>query len=396
MNVATAPGEAASYSPPCRRSRDVPETHPKLIVVGPSPPPFHGVSVMTLKLIDALRELGAFAGHLDTRDTRPVDTIGRLDIRNVLLGFQHAWQLNGLLRRQPDAAGVHICISQARWGFIRDAVLVGIIRARSRRLYVHLHGGLLAQFYRREIAPMRWLIRTVLGQAYQGWVLTPSLRSQLDGLVSPERVRCIPNVVDDPLAERSRRPPTDDRKDAGPRVLYLSNLLPEKGCFDVLAALRLLGEKSNGWQVRIVGAAGPSVERRLREEIDALPPGSARVTLFGEVTGDDKEAQYRWADVFVYPTRYPPEGQPLVLLEAMAAALPIVTTRQGGIPDTVTHGREGLVVRPGDPQALTNALRLVASDPTLRARMAKRSRQRYELQFRPERLRTDLTTLLVD
>jgi glycosyltransferase involved in cell wall biosynthesis len=394
MNVATATGEAASYAPPYRRSRDVRETRPKLIVVGPSPPPFHGVSVMTLKLIDALRELGAFAGHLDTRDPRPVDTIGRLDIRNVLLGFQHAWRLNGLLRRRPDAAGVHICISQARWGFLRDAVLVGIIRARRRRLYVHLHGGLLAQFYRREIAPMRWLIRAVLGQAYQGWVLTPSLRSQLDGLVSPERVRCIPNVVGDPLAERSRRPPTDDRKDKGPRVLYLSNLLPEKGCFDLLAALRLLGSQSTGWEVRLVGSAAPEVERRLRHVIAALPEDAARVTLVGELTGDLKNGQYEWADIFVLPTRYPPEGQPLVVLEAMGAGLPVVSTRWSGIPDTVEDECEGLLVEPGDEQALAAALRRLAGEPELRRALGSAARARYERSYRPTRLTRDLAEAL--
>jgi glycosyltransferase involved in cell wall biosynthesis len=394
MNVATAPGEAASYAPPFRRSRDVPETHPKLIVVGPSPPPFHGVSVMTLKLIDALRELGAFAGHLDTRDPRPVDTIGRLDIRNVLLGFQHAWQLNGLLRRRPDAAGVHICVSQARWGFLRDAVLVGIVRARRRRLYLHLHGGLLAQFYRREIAPMRWLLRTVLGQAYQGWVLTPSLRSQLDGLVSPERVRCIPNVVDDPLAERSRRLPTDDRKDAGLRVLYLSNLLPEKGCFDLLAALRLLGSESTGWEVRLVGSAAPEVERRLRRVIAALPEDAARVTLVGELTGDLKNGQYEWADIFVLPTRYPPEGQPLVVLEAMGAGLPVLSTRWSGIPDTVEDECEGLLVEPGDERALAAALQRLADEPELRRALGSAARARYERSYRPSRLTRDLAEAL--
>jgi glycosyltransferase involved in cell wall biosynthesis len=394
MNVAPGPSQAATGRSPHRRSCDDPVLHPKLIVVGPSPPPFHGVSVMTLKLIATLRELGAFAGHLDTRDPRPVDTIGRLDVRNVQLGLRHAWQLNGLLRRRPDAAGVHICISQARWGFLRDAVLVGIIRIRRRRLYVHLHGGLLAQFYRREIAPMRWLIRAVLKQAYQAWVLTPSLRSQLDGLVSPERVRCVPNVVDDPLAEQSRQRAVDDREVAGPHVLYLSNLLPEKGCFELLAALQLLGSESTGWEVRLVGSAAPEVERRLRRVIAALPEDGARVTLIGELTGDVKNGQYQWADIFVLPTRYPPEGQPLVVLEAMGAGLPVVSTRWSGIPDTVEDECEGLLVEPGDERALAAALRRLAREPDFRRALGSAARARYDRSYRPSRLARDLAEAL--
>jgi glycosyltransferase involved in cell wall biosynthesis len=366
----------------------------KLVVVGPSPPPFHGVAVMTLQLTAALRELGALAGHLDTRDPRPVSTIGRLDIRNVLLGLRHAWQLNRLLVRRPDAAGVHIPISQARWGFLRDAVLVGIICVRRRRLYVHLHGGLLANFYRQASIPMRWLIRAVIHQAYQGWVLTPSLRSQFDGLLPRERVRCIPNVVDDPLAGPSQQLPVDEPNFTGQRVLYLSNLLPDKGCFELLAALRLLGRESSGWEVRLVGSVGPEVERPLRRAIAALPDDAARVTLLGELTGDVKNGQYRWADIFVLPTRYLPEGQPLVILEAMGAGLPVVSTRWSGIPDTVEHQREGLLVEPGDERALAAALGRLSREPDLRRALGAAARARYEQSYRPSRLVRDLTEAL--
>jgi glycosyltransferase involved in cell wall biosynthesis len=368
----------------------------KLVVVGPSPPPVHGVVVMTEQMLRALRQLGACAGHLDTRDPRPVTTIGRLDVRNVILGLQHAWQLNRLLVRRRDAIGVHLSISQVTWGFLRDAVLIGIVRLRRRRLYVHLHGGLLAEFYRESARPMRWLIRKVLREAYQAWVLTPSLRSQFHGLVAEDRVHCVSNVVDDPLARELQTPSAERRRTDGLRILYLANLLPEKGCFDVLAALRLLAEESSGWEVRLVGPAGPGVEQRLRAEIAALPKDAARVKLVGEITGAAKSEQYRWADVFVYPTRYPPEGQPLVLLEALGAGLPVLSTRWAGIPDTVEDCREGLLIEPGDEHALAAALSRLAHEPSLRKTFSVNARARYDDCYRPERLVRDLSRLLKD
>src|ERR1700730_6763694 len=199
----------------------------KLVVIGPSPPPVHGVVVMTGQMLRALHELDACAGYLDTRDPRPVTTIGRLDMRNVMLGLRHVWQLNRLLARRRNTVGVHLCISQVRWGCLRDAVLVGLTRARRRRLYVHLHGGLLAEFYRRSSPQMRWLIRVVMRQAYQSWVLTPTLRSQFVGLVAEDRVHCVPNVVDDPLGG-APFPEAEQGDDARLRILYLANLLPEK------------------------------------------------------------------------------------------------------------------------------------------------------------------------
>ncbi len=162
----------------------------------------------------------------------------------------------------------------------------------------------------------------------------------------------------------------------------------------MLAAIRRLGKDSGGWELRLVGPAAPEVEQRLRDEIGALPPGSARITLVGEIIGKDKDEQYRWADVFVYPTQYPPEGQPLVLLEALGAGLPVLATRWAGIPDTVKDNHEGLLVEPGDERALAAALLRLADEPALRERFSVNARARYEACYQPERLIHDLSDLL--
>ncbi len=347
---------------------------------------------MTVHLLSALAQLDVLAGHVDTRDSRPLATIGRLDVQNVWLGMRHAARLWRLLTHEPEA-GVHISMSQGKWGLIRDAVLVLVVRVRRRALYVQLHGAGLADFYGSASGFVRWLVRAVLSEAQQAWALTPTLQAQFDGLVPPQRVWCVPNVVEDawsgPMPARRA-----ERTDGEFRILYLGNLLPQKGCFDVVRAVGRLGPISGDWEVRIVGAGSHDVERRLRREIAALPAGAARVRAVGQLTGDAKRRQYEWADVFVYPTRYPAEGQPLVLLEALSAGLPIVTTRWAGIPETVLDGLVGILVEPGDGEGLTMALRRLADDPELRARLGAAGRSHYESSFRPERLVRDLEMIL--
>jgi glycosyltransferase involved in cell wall biosynthesis len=298
-----------------------------------------------------------------------------------------------MLGRIGDAA-VHVSISQGTWGFLRDAVLVAIVRLRRRRLYVQLHGGGLLDFHQRSSLPMRWLIRKVIGHAFQAWALTPCLRLQFQGLVPLERVHCIPNVVDDPFAAFPSD--SEDRlcETSALRVLFLSNLRVAKGCFELLAALRLLGADSSGWTVRLAGPASPDIARRLREEIAALPSDAARVCLVGPVAGDEKTKQYRWADVFVFPSLLP-EGQPMVLLEALAAGLPIVAASSPGVVDTVTHEGEGLLFEPGDVRALAAALTRLAQKRALRHALALGARSRYENFYQPERLVQDLAKALV-
>lgn len=362
----------------------------RLVLVGPSPPPVHGVAMMTVELISALQELGALAEHLDTRDPRPVTTLGRLDMRNVVLGLKHAWRLERLLERHRDA-GVHISISQSALGFVRDALLVGIARMRRRQLYIQLHGSQLQEIYSGSTRPVQWAIRWVFRQAHQTWALTSSLTTQFDGLVAPERVHVVSNAIADYAPCSDIRPPPAGEESL--RLLFLSNVLVEKGCFDLISALSSLGGRAAGWRVRIVGLVPPEIEQRLWSEINALPKSGACVSVRGERRGSQKLAEYEWANAFVFPSRQD-EGQPLVLLEALRAGLPIVATRQHGIADTVRHRQEGLLFERHDVRALAAAIEELAADGALRANLGKASRLRYEEMYRAERLVNDLSRLL--
>jgi glycosyltransferase involved in cell wall biosynthesis len=85
------------------------------------------------------------------------------------------------------------------------------------------------------------------------------------------------------------------------------------------------------------------------------------------------------ADIFVLPSLY--EGSSLAILEAMAAAKPIVATAIGGTDELIVDGRSGLLVPPADPQALAGALSQLLSSPELRVRLAEEARRRVEERF---------------
>ena len=116
--------------------------------------------------------------------------------------------------------------------------------------------------------------------------------------------------------------------------------------------------------------------RVLRELADRLGVGS-RVTIHASVPRDAVLEAYRHADVLVLASRF--ESFPRVILEGMAAGLPIVASRVGGVPELVEEGRNALLVPPNDPKALAHAIRDLAQDPDRRAQFGRASRRRAEL-----------------
>lgn len=173
------------------------------------------------------------------------------------------------------------------------------------------------------------------------------------------RVEIVPNGIDPADIGLEHQPPTADRPPpAGPlRVLTVGRLSVEKGIAQLIDAVTSLGDAVT---LTVVGE-GP-LEPLVRGRANFLGP-RPRTTL-GDI--------YRQHDVFC--TAAVSETFGLVIAEALVSGLPVVATRAGGIPLLVEHGHNGLLVPPGDPRALAEALATLARDEALRARLAANAR----------------------
>lgn len=362
---------------------------PKVIIIGPTPPPYHGMTTVTRTLLESdVLQRSYEVLHLDTADRRSQENMGRFDWTNAALALRHAGRLAGLvLRHRPDA--VYVQVSQNAWAYLRDALFIIIAKVLGARVLTHLNGGGFRDFYEAANPPTRWLIRWTSGLLDGAAVLGRGLRWIYGGLVPEDRIFVLPNGIPDPMSEGPAGGET-----AGVTVTYLGTLIRSKG-FPLLirAAERL---RSEGLSVRLVCAGSWYLdEDRVEAESLVSDLGLTDAVEFpGVVTGTAKERLLRETDIFGFPTSYPPEGQPFVILEAMAAGLPIVTTGRGAIPDMVETEVNGIVVPEGDLDALSGALRRLVEDPELRSRMARASRRRYEEQFTDEHCARRLVELL--
>jgi len=106
------------------------------------------------------------------------------------------------------------------------------------------------------------------------------------------------------------------------------------------------------------------------------------VRMVGPVAGERKNQLLASSTVMVFPSHS--EGHPLVLLEALSASLPVITTRVGAIPEIISDGKEGFLIDRGDVVALADRTARLVGDPELRARMSFCARRRYERDFTAE------------
>jgi glycogen(starch) synthase len=207
-------------------------------------------------------------------------------------------------------------------------------------------------------------------------VLTESAAERLrrDG-VPESRIRVIPPGYDPELFAEPAPDPFPELP--RPRVAYVGRLAPQKDVRTLVAAFgRVPGEAC----LVIVGDGPdrPAVERRAR----TLPGGNLRVRFTGFLPHAQVPAVLSHSDVLVLATRYEELGT--VLIEGMAAGLPVIASRVGGIPDLVQHEVNGLLVPPGDPDALASAITRVLSQPWTAARLAAGARRTAEAYTWPE------------
>ena len=179
----------------------------------------------------------------------------------------------------------------------------------------------------------------------------------------------------------------------GPFVLFVGRLAPNKGLIPLLEAFRVLAEEDPDVSLVLVGADG-GMDRAL--ELRARELGiDRRVHRVGHVADDAMLASsLHDARLFVLPSEYEAFG--LVLLEALAQGTPVISSRVGGIPEFIEDGRAGLLVRPGDADALSEALRRLYGDPALARSMGRYGQETTVPRYSWDRVVDELEALYID
>lgn len=350
----------------------------KVLVVGQTPPPHGGQAVMIERLVKSeLAEVQLI--HVRMGFSSHMNEVGRIRISKIL----HLFGLIARIIYHRFVDGVRILYyppaGAERVSMFRDIIILLSTRWLFDKTIFHFHAGGVSELYDRLPSWQRPLFR----RAYFGAdaAIRISELNPEDGMrLAAKRNYVIPNGIIDPCPEMSVSPSNsaatgDDRL----RMLFVGILSEAKGVMVLIETCANLAARGVQFELEMMGQWGnDEFAARVGQRINDLNL-SSHVRFLGLLIGDDKFAAYRRADVFCLPTFFETFG--LVLVEAMACGLPVVSTRCGGIPSVVDEGKTGFLVEPHDPGAVADQLARLAHDPHLRKRMGRAGRAKFEREY---------------
>ena len=334
-----------------------------VLMIGTSTETRGGVATVERLIMEAGR--GVSYSHLVTHDDRPLGKHWRFAtalLRCLLLP-----------RASFDLAHVHV---SNRGSLYRKCILSRVLRWKGIPYVLHAHATDLIMA--GEPAPWQAEAQRMLRHAAglialserwaEAYASLPDVRLKVWTLLNPVQLPAARN------AHREAATPVS--------LLFLGRIGERKGAFELLEAMAALERRRPG-AARLVMAGDGEVERARALVASA---GLAHCVDVRSWAGDLEKARLlASSDVLVLPSRG--EGLPMALLEAMAHELAVVTCPVGGIADVVSDRENGLLVPPGDADALGKALLELVEDPALRRRLAARARASMMRHALPEYLR---------
>jgi len=332
--------------------------------------------------------------HVDTADRRGIAHVDNPDLYDVWIFLKQLTQhLGVLIRKRPTLC--YISISQSRLGFLRDSLFIIPALLAQSSIIIHLHGGGINTLYEQSGYAFKLLMNFILRRITKFIVLGDAFKTMFSPWATPEQIEVVPNGVPDDGSHVSYLERPCGKTEQPLRILFLSTLSRQKGLFVLLDSVALTLKEERHVKYWIAGPWWPEAAESEAQQM-VLERGLSSVVHFvGPVNDKQKDEFLCLGDVFVFPG-IQQEGQPLVVLEAMARGLPVIATDRGCLRETVVNGITGFIVPPNSPEAISEHVVYLARHPEARITMAGRARERFERLYSLERFASRMERVFLE
>ncbi len=326
----------------------------KLLIIGPFPPPITGNSLANKVILENLSEYFPHykVNFINTSYPTFKEDIGKFSLKKVFVYTKQYKEVYKIFKSDK----IYITTGQTFFGVLKYAPYILLSKFLNKELIIHIHGDYLWQEYNKLTDYKRKIFKSLISKFDKGIVLSKTLRRNLKSFLPENKIFELPNFVEDYLFDIDIEKKLKENFDEL-RIIYLSNLMKEKGILDLLEALLILKEKNIPFKSKIAGNIDNSLKNKIFEYLDRL---KENVEYLGVVSGNKKKELLEWGNTFVFPTYYKIEGQPISILEAYATGNIVLTTNQGGIPDIFEETKNGFYIEKKNPKSISNTLQNIS------------------------------------
>lgn len=340
-------------------------TPSRLLVVGPLPPPIAGTSVSFQIFCDVVQS------HPDTLKMDVINSAPKHLGQYPLFTRSHLQTAQRIVRQFVEKVR-HIdqvlIFGPDQFLMSMASLCVHIAKLANKPCYLRPFGGSLDRYY----VGLRPVLRGIFGSALRradGLIVETELLHKYFTQLVGNKVHYVPGYR--PLTTLEQPQMGGAGQAPKPlRAVFLGHIREEKGVFVLLESLRRLSAHGNAAvQCDLYGPIYAGASLRFQQELAQTSNAAYR----GVVEPEAVIPMLRQYDALVFPTHYPGEGHPGVVIEAMMAGVPVVTTRFRSIPEIVQDQVNGLLVEPGNAHLLSDAMHHLATDRQRLAEMAAKN-----------------------
>ena len=358
---------------------------PRILFILHLPPPIHGAAMMgkyiqESELINS--SFDCFCINLATAGS--LSDIGHVSLEKLLKYLLLLRYISHVVKEiRPEL--VYITPNAGGKAFFKDFIVVQMMKSMGCKIIAHYHNKGVSAYQ------SKWIYNFLYKRFFSNLkviLLAENLYKDIAKYVKREDVYICPNGIPSSCKEEMEA----RRNNVIPHLLFLSNLLISKGVIVLLDALKILKEKEYTFVCQFIGGETAEINAvQFFEEVNKREL-SDLVTYVGRKVREEKEAFFRQADIFVFPTYYETFG--LVNLEAMEYKLPVISTNEGGIPDIVKDGENGLICEKQNPVSLADCIAKLLDDEELRVKMGSAGHEKFCREFTLDKFENRMRDIL--
>jgi glycosyltransferase involved in cell wall biosynthesis len=314
----------------------------RIILIGPFPNPISGVALANQVVKEIIENSNDFT--LDTINTSYnlfEDAIGSFSFKK----FIYFLKINLSVFKVFKNDIVYITPGQTFFGIAKYTLFILFSSILNKELIIHVHGNFLGTQYQQLAGIKKKFFYFLVTKFTKGIVLSASLKQNLTPFLKEKNIHVLYNFAQNYLIDENLKVDNSILK-----ISYLSNLMEEKGIFLLLDSLNELERKKINYKAKIAGNIDASLKGVILSKISKLK----NTSYVGVVYNEDKKKLLNWSNIFVLPTFYKMEGQPISILEALATKNVIISTKHAGIEDIIKENKNGYLVEKKKSKNITS------------------------------------------